>query len=194
MVSKEKHTLIALSSSCLLWSVGFIYTLILMVSKEKHTLTTLSSSWLLRHALVLSTLSFLWWAKRNTLTTLSSSWLLWSVLVLFTLSFSWWAKRNTLLWHILFLPAVACVLSTLSFSWWANTLLLLYPLRATVACSSFIYTIILMVSKEKNTLTTLSSSWLLWPALVLSTQSFLWWAKRNTLLLLYPLPGCCGRC
>ena len=49
-----------------------------------------------------------------------------------------------------------------------------------------------MVSKEKHTLIALSSSWLLWPVVVLSTLSFLWWAKRNTLLLLYPLPGYCG--
>ena len=49
-----------------------------------------------------------------------------------------------------------------------------------------------MVSKEKHTLIALSFSWLLWPVVVLSTLSLLWWAKRNTLLLLYPLPGCCG--
>ena len=44
---------------------------------------------------------------------------------------------------------------------------------------------------SKHTLTTLSSSWLLWPVF-LSALSLLRWAKRNTLLLLYPLPGCCG--
>ena len=63
---------------------------------------------------------------------------------------------------------------------------------ATVVWSSFIYTIILMVSKEKHTLIALSSSWLLQSEVVLSTLSFLWWAKRNTLVLLYPLPGYCG--
>ena len=136
-------------------------------SNSSDTLTTLSSSWLLSPALVLSTLSFLWWAKRNTL------------LLLYPLP-----GYCGLHWFYLHYHSYGEQRETHSYCF----ILFL----ATVACSSFIYTIILMVSKEKHTLIALSSSWLLWPVVVLSTLSFLWWAKRNTLLLLYPLPGYCG--
>ena len=176
--------------------IGFVYTIILMVSKEKHTLIALSSSWLLWPALVLPTLSFLWWGKRNTL------------LLLYPLP-----GYCGLHWFYLHYHSYGEERETHSYFF----ILFL----ATVACIGFTYTIILMVSK--HTLTTLSSSWLLWPVFCLRYHSYgeqrethsyyfilflatvacvlsalsllsdLWWAKRNTLLLLYPLPGCCGR-